>query len=143
MRSDLFLRVDLPRDPIQSTIIVSRLLEKLKLARQLLESSAIIDGDKDSDDDDDDDDEGDDDDEEGNLEASVDEGELFFKPDCRLLLPRISVRIHLQTIIIVIMMTRFQTRPMLIDANNDISFLLVGFSIISSLIEMKTVRELY
>ena len=110
MRSDLFLRVDLPRDPIQSTIIVSRLLEKLKLARQLLESSAIIDGDKDSDDDDDDD-EGDDDDEEGNLEASVDEGELFFKPDCRLLLPRISVRIHLQTIIIVIMMTRFQTRP--------------------------------
>ena len=140
MRSDLFLRVDLPRDPIQSTIIVSRLLEKLKLARQLLESSAIIDVDKDSDDDDD---EGDDDDEEGNLEASVDEGELFFKPDCRLLLPRISVRIHLQTIIIVIMMTRFQTRPMLIDANNDISFLLVGFSIISSLIEMKTVRELY
>ena len=139
MRSDLFLRVDLPRNPIQSTIIVSRLLEKLKLARQLLESSAIIDGDKDSDDDD----EGGDDDEEGNLEASVDEGELFFKPDCRLLLPRISVRIHLQTIIIVIMMTRFQTRPMLIDANNDISFLLVSFSIISSLIEMKTAREIY
>ena len=129
MRSDLFLRVDLPRDPIQSTIIVSRLLEKLKLARQLLESSAIIGVDKDSDDDDD---EGDDDDEEGNLEASVDEGELFFKPDCRLLLPRISVRIHLQTIIIVIMMTRFQTRPMLIDANNDISLLsITAFSLLA------------
>ena len=62
MRSDLVLSVDLPRDPIQSTIIVSRLLEKLKLARQLLESSAIIDGDKDSDDDDDGDDDDDDDD---------------------------------------------------------------------------------
>ena len=136
MRSDLFVRVDLPRDPIQSTIIVSRLLEKLKLARQLLESSAIIDVDKDSDDDDDD--------EEGNLEASVDEGELFFKPDCRLLLPRISVRIHLHTIIAVIMMIRFQTRPCkLMPIMIMISFLRVGFSIISSLIEMKTVRELY
>ena len=66
------------------------------------------------------DDEDDDDDEEGeesDLEASVNEGELFFKSDCRLLLPGISVRIHLIIIIVIkrIKMMRFKIMPMQID----------------------------
>ena len=36
-----------------------------------------------------------DDDEEDDLEASVNEGELFFQPACRLLLAGLSVRVHL------------------------------------------------
>ena len=54
----------------------------------------------------------------------MDEGELFFKSDCRLLLPGISVRIHLIIIIVIkmIKLMRFKIMPMQIDDIDHTAF---------------------
>ena len=63
-----------------------------------------------------------DDDEEDDLEASVNEGELFFQPACRLLLAGLSVRVHLNMMRMLMMILPLQADDMIInqiDDNND------------------------